>query len=200
MCDAARAGNPTALEELLLSHYDRVHALCRRMLANRQDAEDATQQSLLLAVRSLSSFDGRSSFGTWMYRIATNTCLDELRRRRRRLTPGFAVHRFADEDHESPEQPGGAGADPADTAADRVDVDSALASLPSEFRAAVVLRDACDLTYEEIAVVLDVPVGTVRSRIARGRSALADLLSATSRSGNRAPASGVETKVGLDQP
>jgi len=192
LCDAARSGDSSALETLLLAHYDRVHALCVRMLANRADAEDATQQSILLAVRSLSRFDGRSSFGTWMYRIATNTCIDELRRRRRRPTDALA----GDESLETLEGRGRGRAhhsDPAEVASERVDVDAALGSLPVEFRAAVVLRDLCDLTYEEIAANLEIPVGTVRSRIARGRAALAALLQ---QSGNQKPSPSVETSMG----
>ena len=80
----AGPGTGQALETLLVGHYDRVHALCRRMLGNEADAVDAAQDALLSAVRSIARFDGRSSFGTWLYRIATNACLDELRRRRRR--------------------------------------------------------------------------------------------------------------------
>jgi RNA polymerase sigma-70 factor (ECF subfamily) len=178
LCEAARSGDQDALEKLLLAHYDRVHALCRRMLGDDDDAEDATQETLLLAVRSLSRFDGRSSFGTWIYRIATNACIDELRRRRRRPLAGLdhdvsgGTERAARDGALGPRP----GEDPAESAARRMDVDSALSSLPVEFRAAVVLRDLCDLTYEEIARVVGVPVGTVRSRIARGRAALADLL------------------------
>ncbi len=87
--EAARGGDRAALEVLLTTHYDRVHALCRRMLGNDADALDATQDALLAAVKALGRFDGRSSFGTWLYRIATNTCIDELRRRRRRPVVGF---------------------------------------------------------------------------------------------------------------
>jgi len=76
--------------------------------------------------------------------------------------------------------------DPADVVAARVDIDAALVALPEEFRAAVVLRDVCDLPYEEIAAVLGVPVGTVRSRLARGRSALAATWKAPVAAGNRA--------------
>jgi RNA polymerase sigma-70 factor (ECF subfamily) len=118
-------------------------------------------------VRGLPRFDGRAAFGTWAYRIATNACLDELRRRRRRPEPGLP------EVEQAP--PAGApGVDASVT--DRLTADAALASLPPEFRAAVVLRDLCGLDYAEIAEVLQVPPGTVRSRIARGRAALAQAL------------------------
>jgi RNA polymerase sigma-70 factor (ECF subfamily) len=180
--DAARAGDRDALEILVTTHYDRVHALCRRMLGNDADALDATQDTLVAALRALSRFDGRSSFGTWIYRIATNTCLDEIRRRRRRPVVGIATDIGAGSagesgvrDLRSTTAHAGTGdsRDPGDVVTARVDIDAALASIPIEFRTAVVLRDVCDLPYDEIAEILGVPVGTVRSRIARARSALA---------------------------
>jgi RNA polymerase sigma-70 factor (ECF subfamily) len=166
---AAQGGDRAALELLLRRHHDRIHLLCRRITANDADALDATQEALLAIVRGLDRFDGRAAFTTWVHRVATNACLDELRRRRRRPDP-------VDPDLErEPPRPGG-GPDLDTTVADRVDVDAALAGLPIEFRAAVVLRDVCGLDYAEIAEVLDVPPGTVRSRIARGRAALAHAL------------------------
>jgi RNA polymerase sigma-70 factor, ECF subfamily len=190
--EAARAGDRAALEVLLTTHYDRVHALCRRMLGNDADALDATQDALLSAVRAVTRFDGRSSFGTWLYRIATNTCLDELRRRRRRPLVGLPGQFDDDGDGRSSNELGdGQSAfgrrsrDPADEAADQVDLDAALRQVAPEHRAALVLRDVCDLTYDDIALVLDIPIGTVRSRIARGRATLADQLAEGRHHGGR---------------
>ena len=163
---AAQNGDRAALEALLRRHYDRLYAVCRRLTGDDADAADACQDALIAIVRGLATFDARSSFGTWAYRVATNCSLDELRRRRRRPEPvELGVSRHA------------AVADAADRVVARVAVDRAVVALPAEFRAAVVLRDLCDLSYEEIAEILEVPVGTVRSRIARGRAALAELLS-----------------------
>lgn len=148
-------------------HHDRIHGLCRRITGNDTDALDATQEALIAIVRGLKRFDGRSAFATWAYRIATNACLDELRRRRRRPDPGLPEHERA---------PVGSAPDLDAAVSDRLAVDAALAELPDEFRAAVVLRDLCALDYAEIADVLGVPAGTVRSRIARGRAALARAL------------------------
>ena len=117
-------------------------------------------------VRGLDRFDERSSFKTWAYRVATNAALDELRRRRRRPQPGLPVTALT--------SPGTHALDQG--VATRLDVDAALACLPIEFRSPVVLRDLCTLSYDEIAEVLEIPPGTVRSRIARGRAALADML------------------------
>jgi RNA polymerase sigma-70 factor (ECF subfamily) len=128
--------------------------------------------------RGIRRYDGRAAFATWAYRVATNACLDELRRRRRRPVPDMPETLGVGT---SSERPGGAVPAPAappavEAVADRLDIDAALQLLPQEFRAAVVLRDLCDLDYAEIAHVLRIPPGTVRSRIARGRSQLAGLL------------------------
>jgi RNA polymerase sigma-70 factor, ECF subfamily len=145
--------------------------VCRRITGNDADAADATQEALIAVVRGLPRFDGRSAFSTWVYRVATNACLDELRRKKRRPDP-------VDDDELLVS--GGAGGDAreslASQAALKLDVDAALRRLPVEFRAPVVLRDLSGLDYAEISEVLDVPVGTVKSRISRGRAMLADLL------------------------
>lgn len=176
---ASRAGNREAVEVLLRRHYDRLHALCWRMLANKGDAEDATQEAMIAIVRGLPSFDGRSAFSTWAYRVATNAALDELRRRRRRPlpTPGDGEDAAWSRDGRlTPAATAGARGDPGDAVSARLDVDEALQHLPEEQRSAVVLRDLLDLDYAEIAEVLSIPIGTVRSRIARGRRAIASLL------------------------
>jgi RNA polymerase sigma-70 factor (ECF subfamily) len=152
---------------LLRAHHDRLFAVCRRLTGNDADAADATQETLIAVVRGLGGFDRRSRFTTWTYRVAVNASLDELRRRRRRPEPGL-------EEYEAPIQSG--GGDRSDASDIRLDIDTALRGLPAEFRAAVVLRDLCGLDYAEIAEVLEIPPGTVRSRIARGRAALVPLL------------------------
>lgn len=174
---AAQAGDRRALDRLLRDHQDRIHAVCRRITGNDADALDATQDALIAVVRGLPRFDGRSRFSTWAYRVATNACLDELRRRRRRPLVGLPEH-----DGEVLDIPDASGRAVDADVADRLLLDAALAQLPDDFRAAVVLRDLCQLDYAEIAEVLEIPAGTVRSRIARGRGHLADLLA-----GNRDP-------------
>jgi RNA polymerase sigma-70 factor (ECF subfamily) len=162
---AAARGDRRSLDRLLERHVDRVYGICLRILANRDDALDATQEALLAISRRIGTFDGRSQFTTWMYRVASNAAIDEARRRNRRP-------RVVDYDIEA------SSGEPLldDQVADRLDIDAALACIPVEFRAAVALRDLAGLDYAEIARVLDVPPGTVRSRIARGRAALADQL------------------------
>ncbi len=169
---AANAGDRGALEILLARHLDRVHAICRRVTGHPEDALDATQEALIAVTRGLHRYDGRSLFTTWLYRVATNAALDELRRRKRRPEPA----ELSDERAAPGRAPAGGTSPVESTVAARLDVDAALGRLSPEFRAAVVLRDLCDLDYAEIAEVLDVPVGTVRSRIARGRAAIAEQL------------------------
>ena len=178
---AVRAGDSDALDTLLQRHYDALHRLCRRMCGNEADADDATQEALLAVVRGLTSFDGRAAFTTWAHRVTVNACLDELRRRGRRPAPSDqagldsrpgALHIVGD-----PE--------PGEAVALRLDLDAALARLAPEVRAAVVLRDVGGHDYAAIAVILGIPIGTVRSRISRGRSALAELLGNPSSSPER---------------
>ena len=193
---AARGGDRRALESLLIAHYVQVHAVCRRMTGNEADAQDAAQDTMLSASRGITRFDGRSAFGTWLYRIATNVCLDELRRRRRRPEPSPLDDRAGRGSTDVRSR-----TDPFGSVMAKVDVDAALMRLPIEFRAAVVLRDLCDLGYEDIAEVLGVPVGTVRSRIARGRGMIADQLGDTGEpggGGNSGGRPGVEPDVGRD--
>ena len=141
--------------------------MCRRIAGSSRDGDDACQEALIKIVRNLPRFDGRSSFGTWAYRIATNASLDELRKRNRR--PGLA----SDDGHATADVAVPLAGRRLDDVSDRLVLDDALSALPDDLRAAVVLRDVADLDYGEIADVLDIPVGTVKSRISRGRAALA---------------------------
>ena len=163
---AAVDGDRRALDALLRRHADRLHAVCRRVMGNDADAADALQEGMIAIVRGVARFDGRSAFSTWAYRVTTNACLDELRRRRRRPEP------VEDEVLDV----GDPADDPLGRVGERADIDAALALLAPEFRAAVVLRDLVGLDYAEIGDILGAPPGTVKSRIARGRAALADHL------------------------
>jgi RNA polymerase sigma-70 factor (ECF subfamily) len=165
LVDRARAGDSPALEALLRRHYDRIYAVCRRLTGNDADAADAAQNATIAVARGLPRFDVRSRFSTWAYRIAVNCSIDEMRRRSRWPLASL-------EDITIP----GGRSDDTELSAERLDVDIALRQLPPQFRAAVVLRDMCGLDYSEIAEILELPPGTVRSRIARGRGALVRLL------------------------
>jgi len=191
LLDAARAGDRGAMDALLRRHYDRIFAVCRKVTGNDADAADAAQEAMISIVRSLARFDGRSSFSTWVYRIATNASLDELRRRRRRPVVGATESVGRDVAHEVVDPDAGIR---IEIVAERMAIDAALGQVPEDFRIPIVLRDLAGLDYAEIAEVLSVPIGTVKSRIARGRAALAARMGeaadppTTDRLGNRAPA------------
>ena len=155
---------------MLRRHQDQIHAVCRRLAGNDADGQDATQEALIAIVRGLPRFGGKAKFSTWAYRVATNAALDELRRRGRRPVPTEVE---ADD-----RLTAAAAADDPAAAALRLDLDDALAQLPEEFRAPVVLRDVAGCDYAEIGQILRIPPGTVRSRIARGRARLAESMSA----------------------
>ncbi|MDH5371765.1 MAG: sigma-70 family RNA polymerase sigma factor [Acidimicrobiia bacterium] len=160
-------GDRSAFDVLVRAHEDRVFSICLRVMANREAALDATQETFLTLYRKADRFTGTASFSTWLYRVAVNTCYDLLRKEKRRKADPLPEHH-----------------DPADaTAADgftsvelRPDLNRALSLLPDEFRAAVILSDLEDLPIAEIAEVLDIPAGTAKSRIFRGRRLLAQIL------------------------
>ncbi|HET6963892.1 MAG TPA: sigma-70 family RNA polymerase sigma factor [Acidimicrobiales bacterium] len=184
LLDRARGGDRRAMEDLLRLSYDRVYAVCRRIVGNDTDAADAAQEALISVAKGLARFDGRSRFTTWVYRIAVNASIDETRRRsRRKVVPfpaasssaGVGLGPVAGLASWPAAEPVFGGEGPEDVVG-MLDVEAALVALPLDYRAAVVLRDVCGLDYAEIAEVLGIPGGTVRSRIARGRGLLADRL------------------------
>jgi len=160
----AGEGAPT-WEEVARSHGRFLYTVAYRLTGNREDAEDLVQEVLLRVRRGLETYQPGSMEG-WLSRIATNAFLDEVRRRRRRpedLLP-------EDPDWVLPPAPGADDALAAEALPD--DVQAALRRLPEDFRAAVVLCDVVGLSYQEIGEALGIPVGTVRSRIHRGRALL----------------------------
>jgi RNA polymerase sigma-70 factor (ECF subfamily) len=166
---AAQQGDRAALEELLRRNFERIFVICRRITCHAEDAKDATQEALIAVHRHIGSFDGRASFSTWLFRVATNAALGEVRRRARRPQLSFDARM------------GSSGVSNRilveQLVSERADIDTALGRLAPEFRAVVVLRDLYDLDYSTIGEVLDLPEGTVRSRLHRGRLALRAMLS-----------------------
>ena len=161
-------GDPRAFGELVARHERRIYGLCLRILGNREDAEDATQETFLAALRRAASFRRAAAFSTWLYRIAVNAATDQARRRgRARLAP------LDPEDAGLAVAPGGELGEVVTAA---VTVQAALAKVPEEFRVAVVLCDLYRVPYADAAQILEVPVGTVKSRVFRGRLALAECL------------------------
>jgi len=169
----ASRGDEAAFEALIAPHMDTTYRLCLRLMGNEQDAADMTQEALVRAWRSLSTYKAQARFSTWLYRIAHNVCLDELRKRKNRQTESLQALRESGFDPadkaETPER----AAESRDT---RTQLARAIQSLNEEHRAAILLRDVHGLSYDEIASVLDVNLNTVKSRIARARANLRSIL------------------------
>ncbi len=181
--DCLDRGRREAFDDLVERYQDRVHGLIARLVQDRERAADLAQEAFVKAWRALHRFRGDSAFFTWLYRIALNVARTEQRKagggaRALRLVaageagPGAVACDLPDR-----------GAGPEDRtlrAEDRARIESAVGRLPSDFREVVVLRDIEDRSYEEIAGILEIPVGTVRSRLHRARlmlrSELGDLL------------------------
>lgn len=158
------AGDHEAFTTVMGAHEDRVFSVCLRIMGNREHALDATQETFLTTFRKAGQFKGKSAVGTWIYRIAVNTCYDLLRKEKRHKADALP-------DHVDPADR--AAQEAVDAAAMRPELQQALATLPPEFRAAVVLADIEGLGLADVSVILDVPVGTVKSRVFRGRRHLA---------------------------
>jgi RNA polymerase sigma-70 factor, ECF subfamily len=164
-------GDVAAFSLLVRRHEARIYHLCLRILADPEDAADAAQDAFLTALRKLDQFRGEAAFTTWMHRVAVNACYDILRKRKR-----APMLRALANDEAGDLEPGPPHPDHADRVAGSADVATALAAVPEEFRVALVLADVQDLPYDEIARILDVPLGTVKSRVHRGRIALARVM------------------------
>ena len=162
-------GDRSAFTALVERHQTRVYNLALRMMGNPEDAADAAQDTFIHALRKLSDFRGDAAFTTWLHRITVNACYDILRKRRRQPM----LHVVADDPHSPPREAGPPSPDHADEVSGSLDAHAALRLVPEEFRAVLILADVQDLPFQEIAEILDIPVGTVKSRAHRGRLALA---------------------------
>ena len=170
----AASGDLAAFNALVETHQDCVYGLCLRMLASRQTAEDVTQDVFLAAYRHIGSYRG-GLFRAWLLRIAANACTDELRRRQRR--PQTSLDLIAE---------GGSPIDPPDTSESPEEtvlrgelgrhIQAGLMALPLDQRAVIVLCDVQGLTYEEVAEAVNASLGTVKSRLSRGRTRLREIL------------------------
>lgn len=172
------AGDADAFGELFRRHKDRMWAVAMRTCGDRELASDCLQDAFIAAFRRADSFRGDSAVTTWLHRIVVNACLDRLRRRR--PTNQLPEYELADkhDEHASTEV--------------RIDIRNALAELPEGQRMALVLIDMQGLSVAEAAEILEVAEGTIKSRCARGRAAMAELLglTITSRRSNPEPSAG----------
>ncbi len=189
--ESARQGGQEAFERLVRAYEKRVFALTLRMCGNAEDAAEAAQEAFLAVWQGLKFFRGEASFSTWLYRLASNACVDLLRREGR--------HRAAAGPSLNDEELDLAAADPAPTpqeAAERAElrqqIEAGLQQLSLEYRQVLVLREMHQLSYEEIGQTLNLDPGTVKSRISRGRKRLRKILLENGNFSARPPSKGTE--------
>ncbi len=173
----AQAGDGPALVALVESQQTYVYSIARSLMANDADAADMTQEAFIRVLRALPGFRGETKFTSWLYRLTTNVCMDEFRRRGR---PAMSL------DGDEPDlSPGArlADADPWNQPEDRlaqtetaIEVREALAALPTPQRLALTLHYFEDMRYEDIAGIMDLPINTVKSHLRRGKERLAAIL------------------------
>jgi RNA polymerase sigma-70 factor (ECF subfamily) len=169
-----KGGDLSAFEELVVKYQDRIYNLCRYTLGNDRDADDAAQDTFIKSYRGLKDFKPKKPFYTWLYRIAVNTCLDY---RRKSASESFHQSRLPDAavlsafpaSEPSPEKL-------YELKETGKTLELALAKLPRKLRTVIILREIEQLTYEEIAEIMNSSMGTVKSRISRAREMLRDLL------------------------
>ena len=169
----AQQGDESAFSLLVEQNQRRIYNLALRMTRNPDDAAELTQDAFLNAWRGLASFQGGSSFSTWLYRLASNACIDLLRRRKRRQE-GEAPHSLDDEEAGWPEPaaPGGGPEEELEQKERRQALERELRALPDHQREILVMREVSGLSYQEIGELLSLDLGTVKSRLARARLAL----------------------------
>ena len=159
-------GDEKAFERLVRENQNKIYAVCMNMLKNPHDAQDAAQDTFLKAYRNIRAFKSESKIETWLTRIAVNTCLDVLRSRRDTVD--------IDEQYDL------AGADTPETELEKNDrrqaVRKALQAMPPDMRSIIILRDINGYSYEEVGEMLNLNIGTVRSRLSRAREKLKKIL------------------------
>ena len=172
---AARNGDQESFEKLVRLYEKRVFSLTSRMCRNSADAEEAAQEAFLAAWQALPAFRGDASFATWLYRLVSNACVDILwREGRHQAMAGPSL----DDEESSPEPPDKSPSPHAlaERAELRRQIEAGLAALPPEYRQVLILREIHQCTYDEIAQICSIDLGTVKSRINRGRKRLRKIL------------------------
>ena len=174
LVDRAKNGDQDAFEQLVLNNQNRVYTLALRMVNDREEAADLAQEAFLKAWQGLPSFQGDSSFSTWVYRLASNVCIDYLRKqkRRREVEPVLSL----DDEESGWTEPADWDQDPQRQLERSRAVARGLEALPDHHRQVLALRELSGLSYQEIGQALELDIGTVKSRIARARLALRKIL------------------------
>jgi RNA polymerase sigma-70 factor (ECF subfamily) len=178
LLEKARKGDVDAFEMLIREHERKAFNIAYRFLKNADDAEDITQEAFLRAFRSIKKFKGQSSFSTWLYRIINNTCIDFVRAKQNKITDSIDKTIQYDNEELELQIPGDQNdpVDMAETAEISQLMQSMLALLPDDQKMAIILRDIQGFSYQEISEITGVGMGTVKSRINRGRMALKELI------------------------
>lgn len=173
---AAQQGDQSAFARLVEANQGRIYSLCYRMTGNSEDAADLTQEAFLNAWRGLGSFGGQAAFSTWLYRLASNACIDFLRREKRRMA--LSMTQEEDEEGRQTDLPDERWAPERELERKELQaaVQEGLSTLSPEHRQVLLLRETEGLSYQEIAQCLSLEEGTVKSRIARARLALKEFL------------------------
>lgn len=177
----AQGGDRNCLGELILRYERKTYNLAFRLMGNHADASDAAQEALVRICTRLHNFRGDSAFSTWLFRVVTNTCLDELRRRGR-LRSVSLDEVLPVEEGSVPRQATDSGEGPVERA-ERLEVrdavQRAIGRLPDDYRVVIILRDIHGWSYQEIATALNATLGTVKSRLHRARGALRTIIRTT---------------------
>ncbi len=173
----ARNGDVGAFEELTTAYYSKVYSICYRMLNNTEDAYEQAQETFIKAFKYIKDFKGNCAISTWLYRIATNVCLDFIRKNKKKKVISIEQNTFEDlqlKDSLISENPGPEKV--AETNAQKQAIKEAMDKMNEKNRLAIILRDFMGLSYDEISDTMKIPVGTVKSRISRARNELRELL------------------------
>ena len=171
----AKRGDPAAFEALMTPHEEMLWRVCWHYTQHREDARDCVQEAMLKAWRALPQYRGDCSLETWLYRIAASCCLDFLRKKSRRAAE--STEQLAEEDGFDPPDPSPQPEEELQRRDERAELQSALAALPDDMRIALTMSAVEGRRYEDIAQVLGVAPGTVKSRISRARVRLSEILS-----------------------
>lgn len=177
LIERAKSGDVESFETLIRNHQSYAYNIAYRMIGNEEDAKDAAQEALIKVFKNISAFKGDSAFSTWLYRIVMNTCKDLLRKRKPNeisMDKGYEtdegeVHLEIEDNTNDP-------VSKYEQKEVRVTIKSALDELPENYKSVVILREIQGMSYDEISEIEDIPVGTVRSRINRGRKILREIL------------------------
>lgn len=188
---ACQRGDEAAFEALIHLHEKKVYTLCRRMCRDEDNALEAVQDTFLAVWRGIGSYRADAAFSTWLYRLATNACLDILRREKKR---GADVSLDDEEARLEPRDPTPQPEEALERTETQRLVREALYALPDDYRQVLLLRESEQLSYNEIAEATGLELGTVKSRISRARLALRNYLAASGNFFERAPSKNTENE------